>query len=283
MRRAHEIVPSTEREAFVRSFDVRDIDSPDLRNFWRLKYMERLDTVTALIRRHLPDGGTVIEIGSAQANISLTLAEQGYSCVAYDIDADFLSYSRKKHTHGRMEWVQGNAFDLVAPNAFDAAVLAEVIEHVAHPDDLIRAALSLVRPGGVVIITTPNGRRLGCRVPSFAKAMSDMADAERRQFGAAGENHLFEPRPAEFAALMPSSAEKLEHSGFGSVLYCRALQPLLRGGPLGKFTEQSLRWLSRDRRLRWFFADSQVCVLRRHNVEAIALDSLVRQGPAGSG
>lgn len=36
-------------------------------------------------------------------------------------------------------------------------LMTEIIEHVAHPDEFLTRIASLVRPGGWVIITTPNG------------------------------------------------------------------------------------------------------------------------------
>ena len=40
--------------------------------------------------------------------------------------------------------------------------ITEVIEHVAHPDRLLQQAAALVRPGGYVVMTTPNGRFNSC-------------------------------------------------------------------------------------------------------------------------
>ncbi len=62
------------------------------------------------MRGHVPTGGRIIEIGCAQANMSLLLAESGYDCTACDIDADAIAYGRKKFEHGSMNWVVGDAF-----------------------------------------------------------------------------------------------------------------------------------------------------------------------------
>lgn len=48
----------------------------------------------------------------------------------------------------------GNA-DLEA-HSFDCIVIADVIEHVAQPAELITSALRLLKPNGVLLITTPN-------------------------------------------------------------------------------------------------------------------------------
>ena len=51
-----------------------------------------------------------------------------------------------------------------ADNSFDAVSLIEVIEHVLDPRPLLRKARDLVRPGGVVWVTTPNLHSLSSRL-----------------------------------------------------------------------------------------------------------------------
>jgi methionine biosynthesis protein MetW len=41
-------------------------------------------------------------------------------------------------------------------SSYDAAVSLEVIEHLFQPEAIIREAIRVVKPGGVVIVTTPN-------------------------------------------------------------------------------------------------------------------------------
>jgi SAM-dependent methyltransferase len=48
--------------------------------------------------------------------------------------------------------------------AFDVISLIEVLEHVPDPDSLLATCARLVRPGGAVYLTTPNGRSLSARV-----------------------------------------------------------------------------------------------------------------------
>jgi SAM-dependent methyltransferase len=55
--------------------------------------------------------------------------------------------------------------DLDLPEAgFDVVSMVEVIEHVPDPDSLVADARRLLRPGGALYITTPNGRSLSARM-----------------------------------------------------------------------------------------------------------------------
>jgi 2-polyprenyl-3-methyl-5-hydroxy-6-metoxy-1,4-benzoquinol methylase len=57
-----------------------------------------------------------------------------------------------------IEWIEQ---DLNLPlaeheNTFDVVVAAEVIEHLENPRFMVRELYSILRPGGIIILTTPN-------------------------------------------------------------------------------------------------------------------------------
>jgi len=58
----------------------------------------------------------------------------------------------------KSKFVTGNVFELSFPEVFDAVLITEVIEHVAHPDAFLKKVSALVRLGGCIVLTTPNGR-----------------------------------------------------------------------------------------------------------------------------
>lgn len=43
----------------------------------------------------------------------------------------------------------------VADESFDGIILSEVLEHVDNPDEILKEAYRLLRPGGVILICTP--------------------------------------------------------------------------------------------------------------------------------
>lgn len=219
--------------------------------------------MVAEVRGHVPAGGRIIEIGCAQANMSLLLAESGYDCTACDMQADAIAYGRKKFEHGSMNWVVGDAFDQPAAGTYDGVILSELLEHVAHPDLLLRRAVDMVRVGGFVVVTTPNGDRLGGHEPSLTEARRDVAGMEARQFGPAGEDHLFEMTRSELRSMIPTSASVVTFAGVGSVLYCNAAQPVLRLPGIGAVAHVGIDGLDRVPTLRWLFSDTLICTLRR--------------------
>ena len=156
---------------------------------------QTLDLLTAV----LPPGARILDIAAAQGNFSLALAEQGYDVTWNDLRADLAGYVRLKHERGAVTYAPGNAFELaLAP--FDAVLITEVIEHVAHPDAFLANAARLVRPGGYVVVSTPNGAYVRNTLPRFSDC-PDPSVYESAQFQPDSDGHIFLLHPEELALL----------------------------------------------------------------------------------
>lgn len=180
----------------ILNYDRNEIDNPDKYNPLRLMYIDRIRTVISIIRKNFTASKEIKigDFGCAQGNTSLTLAELGYKVYATDINPVFIEYSKMKYEKGEIEWIVGNIDDLGLPaNFLDAAITGEVIEHCAYPEEIVEKIISFVRPGGLLIFTTPNGSRIRTNLPTFEQVLEKGKRKvfEQRQFGPDGEHHLF--------------------------------------------------------------------------------------------
>lgn len=240
MKDAREIVPVTPEHARLREFDLREINAQDPGDHMALKYMARLEGVVAAVRKHVAPGGLVLEVGCAQANAGLLLAEGGYRCVGLDLLPDSLGYARLKQERGEFHTVCGDATNLPFARAtFDAALVGELLEHCARPAQMLGRIAQCVRPGGCVILTTPNGERIGNRDRTFASACAE--EDEGRQFGPGGEDHLFEFTATELAGVVRDAGLEMVFQGrVGSALHSnrlRALRKWLSPAAVRRITE----------------------------------------------
>jgi 2-polyprenyl-3-methyl-5-hydroxy-6-metoxy-1,4-benzoquinol methylase len=200
--------------------DQREIDNPDQYKPACRNYLDRIETVIDIVRAKIPSGGQVVEIGCAQANMSLLLAEKGYRVQAVDIDVSFLEYSKLKYEKGEIVWVHSNLEEIKPTTLFDAVILGEIIEHCAWPEKVISRALDLLKPGGILIATTPNAEKIREHLPTFSTfdTLEKRQELEKRQFGPAGEDHLFLFTMEEMKSLVPAGAALIDWGYLGGTL-----------------------------------------------------------------
>ncbi len=218
MKNAKSVPCENEKQAFVREFDVREIDNEDKYNFFRLHYLERIGKVMEVAERYSPSK-IILEIGAAQSNISLLLAEKGFFTIPLDINIEFLKYSRAKYETGKITWICANAMSLpFQKESLDGVIIAELLEHCAYPEKILEEACSCLKKGGFLVVTTPNADCLINRQTRLLKMKIDRISLKQRQFGPAGENHLFALSLDEVASMLPNNLKILGTSYLNSIL-----------------------------------------------------------------
>jgi 2-polyprenyl-6-hydroxyphenyl methylase/3-demethylubiquinone-9 3-methyltransferase len=174
-----------------------------------LAYGVRMEITLQLIYDVLPPGARILDIAAAQGNYSLQLAEQGYDVVWNDLRSDLEGYVRLKHEFGKLHYSPGNAFEIVQGEKFDCVLIAEIIEHVAHPDDFLKKVASLLKPEGYIVMSTPNGGYFLNDLPKFSEC-SDPGQYESFQFKPDGDGHIFLLHPDEIHLLAKQTNLNLE-------------------------------------------------------------------------
>lgn len=100
----------------------------------------------------------VLDVGCGDGNFTASLAEAGY--VMHGIDTSSGGVTKAKSRYPRSSFAVGSAYDdLRKPfdraEMFDAIVAVEVIEHLYSPRQFMRQSHRALRPGGILVITTP--------------------------------------------------------------------------------------------------------------------------------
>ena len=190
-------------------FDLEEAFGPISNHGYAYAYDERRTQTLRLLQAAVAPGARVLDIAAAQGNFSLRLAELGYRVTWNDLRSELAAYTRLKHEHGEIQYAPGNVFDLRFEAPFDAVLITEIIEHVAHPDDFLRQVAQLVRPGGHVIMTTPNGAYFRNTLPKFSDC-GDPSAFEAQQFQPDGDGHIFLLHPEEVHRLAQQSGLVVE-------------------------------------------------------------------------
>jgi 2-polyprenyl-3-methyl-5-hydroxy-6-metoxy-1,4-benzoquinol methylase len=219
----------------VYGYDLAEVyGEPDNLGYANAYAIRRAQTLR-LVKQSVPPGARILDVAAAQGNFTLALAEQGYRVTWNDLRPELADYVRLKHEFGHVSYAPGNVFELRQDDPFDAALITEVIEHVAHPDEFLSKIAQLVRPGGHIVLSTPNGAYFKNDLPKF----SDCADPtvfEATQFGPNAEAHIFLLHPEELEQLATAAGlELIEQVQFTNPLTTghMKMEALLRALPHG--------------------------------------------------
>ncbi|MEM7250894.1 MAG: class I SAM-dependent methyltransferase [Pseudomonadota bacterium] len=167
----------------------------------------------------------VIELGCGFGYGTRRVAEVADQVVAYDVDDELLSQLQPFATDNlTFAMYDGDRLPL-ADDAVDVAFSLHVVEHVDDPKAFLEEQRRVTRPGGAVLVGTPNG-------------------AERLLPGQRPWNpyHLREYRPAEFVSLMQSVFPTFEVFG---VFAAESIQRL-QDAKMRRRRTQALKWVSQS-------------------------------------
>jgi SAM-dependent methyltransferase len=99
-------------------------------------------------------GRDTLDFGCGSGWGSARLASTARRVVGVDVDADAIAYARNRYRVPNLEFQLDSELDPV--QQFDAVISIQVIEHVLDPPVYLEAAARALRPGGMLLLATPN-------------------------------------------------------------------------------------------------------------------------------
>jgi SAM-dependent methyltransferase len=113
-------------------------------------------------------GRRVVDLGCGEGYGTEILASAAREAVGVDLAPEAIYHARRAYEREGLRYDYRDIYDTrLEEGSFDVAVSLQVIEHLHEPDRFMGEARRLLRPGGLCIITTPNGDILspGCDQP----------------------------------------------------------------------------------------------------------------------
>jgi 2-polyprenyl-3-methyl-5-hydroxy-6-metoxy-1,4-benzoquinol methylase len=114
---------------------------------------EQLTRVFVDLVKKLDHVQSICDLGCGNGHISGRLAALGYNVTGVDASASGIQIAR--HAYPRVEFVQALIDRDLTLGPFDLVISSDVIEHLYRPSDLLEAAVSLLKPGGHLLLGTP--------------------------------------------------------------------------------------------------------------------------------
>lgn len=113
-----------------------------------------------LVRRHVGplDGSDVIEIGCGRGGLARWLVQRGpRRYIAADFSISAVSTASRDGSAGSALFSVADIQRIPHPDhCFDVVISCETVEHVSEPTTAIEELARVLRPGGRLLLTTPN-------------------------------------------------------------------------------------------------------------------------------
>ena len=109
--------------------------------------------VFSFLKKCVPSGSKVLDLAAGSGAMSLRLMDEGYTPFAMD----YVSENFKLHDSVAFIRADLNRdFPSEMGGTFDAITATEIIEHLENPRHFARQCFKILKPGGTLIISTPN-------------------------------------------------------------------------------------------------------------------------------
>ena len=203
----------------VYQHDVQEIWDPKIATHIWNQYHNQLDVYLSLVNGH--EGLEILDVGCAQGTLALMLAERGHKVWAMDIRQQFLDYAAARHEKGEVQFICGNAMEIDLDKQFDFIFANQLVEHLVYPVEFTERLSKWLKPGGRLVMTTPNGEYIKNSLPSFSE-LGDLQQYEPRQFTADGDGHFFAYTPGELKQIF-------EQTGLSDVVTQTFETPFISG------------------------------------------------------
>lgn len=101
------------------------------------------------VRKIVPQGGRVLEVGSSTGDFVALLNDNGYEAYGIDISKFACKMARSKTSNIILDDYAKHVFD---PNFFDCIFFSMVLVHIRSPRDAMRKAFGELKKGGAILV-----------------------------------------------------------------------------------------------------------------------------------
>jgi 2-polyprenyl-3-methyl-5-hydroxy-6-metoxy-1,4-benzoquinol methylase len=120
-------------------------------NYWFRRHLAVYEWVAARVH-----GKRVLDMACGEGYGSSMLATSARSVVGLDANREAHEHARLRYRSPNLSFERGLVETFGADSSFDAVVFLQTIEHVHDPVSVLEHLRSILTPGGVAYVSTPN-------------------------------------------------------------------------------------------------------------------------------
>lgn len=165
-----------------------------------------------LVRRYRKSG-RVLEIGCGLGH-TLAHLEKQFETHGIDTSTYAVEKARQVAPRSQLRQLSAEEIDQFGTAAFDVVIALHVVEHLPKPEDVLARCASVLRPGGLLLMATPNTKS------PFVKRKGD------RWYGFTDETHISLHDPETWYGMLREAGFRIIKA-FGDGLWDVPYVPLI--------------------------------------------------------
>ena len=139
------------------NFKMKTIDFVKFTTYSDIEDIKRLHFIVNSVQKLDNKAAKILDIGCGNGNISLALGALGFEVLGIDIDPKSIQLAASRNSFPNVSFQVLAADSIALEGVYDAIICSEVLEHLAEPELLSNNIYRILRPGGVLVATVPNG------------------------------------------------------------------------------------------------------------------------------
>jgi SAM-dependent methyltransferase len=100
--------------------------------------------------------GSLLDVGCGAGEFLRAAQQQGWDALGLEVSGAAVALVRSKGLSAH----EGDFLSAEIAKNLDVVIMSELIEHLPNPREFLERAFEILRPGGLLYMTTPNGRSL---------------------------------------------------------------------------------------------------------------------------
>jgi SAM-dependent methyltransferase len=126
--------------------------------FERIADIKRLNFIIDALKKRLPEGAEVLDVGCGNGVISRSLGAEGFRVRGIDVSEKAIARAKELNKLPNVSFDVVSAEQLVADGRrYYAIICSEVLEHLHEPGRLLGVLNQSLEQDGILIVTVPNG------------------------------------------------------------------------------------------------------------------------------